>query len=191
VDIKTAEAYFAILEDTLVGFHLPAWHRSIRKRQTAHPKFYLFDTGVKRALERALHQQLHPGTCAYGAAFEHFVILELRRLNDYWGADYSFSYLRTKDGAEIDLVMDRPGRPPILLEIKSTERVRETDVTALIRFQADIRGSRAYCLSLDPHRKRIGPVLCLPWHEAARSLPTRRRWPEDKKLALRLGAQGS
>ena len=166
VDVKTVQSYFVVLEDTLVGFHLPAWHRSIRKRQAAHPKFYLFDPGVKRALERALHQDLYPRTYAFGSAFEHFVILELRRLNDYCGADYAFSYLRTKDGAEIDLVLDRPGQPPFLLEIKSTEHVREGDVAALARFQSDIRGSRALCLSLDPHRKKIGAVLCLPWHKA-------------------------
>jgi hypothetical protein len=44
------------------------------------------------------------------------------------------------------------------------------DVAALSRFQADIRGSRAYCLSADPHRKKIGPVLCLPGHDAAGEL---------------------
>lgn len=174
-DTKTVQAYFAVMEDTLVGFLLPAWHRSIRKRQSAHPKFYLFDPGVKRALERALHQKLYPGTYAYGLAFEHFVILELRRLNDYCGADYSFSYLRTKDGAEIDLVLDRPGRPPVLLEIKSTTRIRNSDVAPLGRFQADIKGSRAYCLSLSPHRKKIGRVLCIPWHEAPAQLGLRTR----------------
>ena len=46
--------YFSILEDTLVGFLLPAFHRSIRKQQRVNPKFYFFDPGVKRALDRTL-----------------------------------------------------------------------------------------------------------------------------------------
>ena len=189
VDVKTVQAYFAILEDTLIGFHLPAWHRSVRKRQVAHPMFYLFDPGVKRALERALHQEIHPRTHAFGTAFEHFVILELKRLNDYSGADYAFSYLCTKDGAEIDLVLDRPGRPPLLVEIKSTEHVKENDVVALARFQADIKGSRGFCLSLDPHRKKIGAVLCLPWHDAPAELGIQP--PAPRKTQDRLRGDGN
>lgn len=31
VDHKTIQNYFSILEDTLIGFSLPAYHRSVRK----------------------------------------------------------------------------------------------------------------------------------------------------------------
>jgi predicted AAA+ superfamily ATPase len=165
VDVKTVQSFFSILEDTLMGFRLPAWHTSVRKRQLNHPKFYLFDPGVKRAMERTLTVDLHPRTYGFGSAFEHWVLLELVRLNDYFRKDFAFSYLRTKDGAEVDLVIDRPGKKPALLEIKSTNRVVERDVAALGRFQADIPGSAALCLSLDPHRKRMGNVLCVPWQE--------------------------
>ena len=134
VDPHTVQTYFGILEDTLVGFRLPAFHRSIRKRQQSHPKFYLFDTGIKRALERAFHQSLVPRTTAFGNAFEHFLILEIARLNDYYQNDYSLSYLRTKDDAEVDLILERPGAPLLLIEIKSTARVTERDVAALARF---------------------------------------------------------
>jgi predicted AAA+ superfamily ATPase len=50
VDEKTVKTYIDILADTLIGFYLPPFHRSIRKRQRIAPKFYLMDTGVKRAL---------------------------------------------------------------------------------------------------------------------------------------------
>ena len=40
-DPKTVISYFGILEDTLVGFLLPAYHRSVRKQQRVNPKFYL------------------------------------------------------------------------------------------------------------------------------------------------------
>jgi predicted AAA+ superfamily ATPase len=49
IDEKTVKRYFEILEETLIGFHLSAFSRSIRKRQSRSPKFYLFDTGVTRA----------------------------------------------------------------------------------------------------------------------------------------------
>src|SRR5690606_10177246 len=52
VDWATVRNYFEILEDTLIGFQLPAYSRSLRKQQLSSPKFYLFDTGVKRAFDK-------------------------------------------------------------------------------------------------------------------------------------------
>jgi predicted AAA+ superfamily ATPase len=170
VDTKTVQSYFTILADTLVGVLLPAYHRSVRKRQRANPKFYFFDTGVKRALERTVSLGMQEGTYDFGKAFEHLVILEAMRLSSYARLDWTFSYLRTKDDAEIDLVIDRPGQPAALLEIKSAEHVNERDVASLGRFAADLQPCEAYCLSRDPHEKRLGLVSCLPWIEGLRRL---------------------
>ena len=76
-DPKTVVSYFSVLEDTLVGFHLPAYHRSIRKQQRANPKFYYVDIGVKRSLERTLEVPLRTGTYEFGKAFAHFVITQI------------------------------------------------------------------------------------------------------------------
>jgi predicted AAA+ superfamily ATPase len=163
VDTKTVQSYFQILEDTLVGFMLEPYHRSLRKRQRQAPKFYLFDTGVKRALDRSLNVGLAPGTYAYGEALEHLVIAEAMRLNEYKQSDFGFYYLRTKDDAEIDLIVERPGAPTALVEIKSASRVDERDVRTLERFAADMPSSEAFLLSRDPVAKRIGRVQALPW----------------------------
>ncbi|MBI3292557.1 MAG: ATP-binding protein [Elusimicrobia bacterium] len=163
VDTKTVQSFFSILEDTLVGYLLPAYHRSVRKRQNTQPKFYFFDLGVKRALERTLEQALYPKTYAFGQAFEHFVLMEIVRLSAYQKPDWRFFYLRTKDGVEVDLIVDRPGQPTAFLEIKSTERLAERDVASLVRLHKDLPRSEVFCLSQDPHPKRIGPVRCYPW----------------------------
>jgi len=85
------QSYYTILDDTLVGTLLPSYHTSIRKRQRANPKFYFFDPGVKRALERTLNLGLKEGTYAYGDAFEHFIIQEIIRLSNYGNNDWTFS----------------------------------------------------------------------------------------------------
>jgi len=54
VDTDTVISYFSILQDTLIGYLIHPYHTSIRKRQRKNPKFYFFDTGVKRALQRTL-----------------------------------------------------------------------------------------------------------------------------------------
>jgi uncharacterized protein len=169
-DTKTVQSYFSVLEDTLIGFALPPYHASIRKRQRANPKFYFFDPGVKRALDRTIGVPLQDGTYAFGQAFEHFVILEAYRLASYRESDWTFSYLRTKDDAEIDLVIERPGMPVAILEIKSTPQVRERDVAPLARFVPAFGSCEAFCLTRDPHPKKIGNVWCLPWQEGLEKL---------------------
>lgn len=160
---KTIQSYFSILEDTLLGIMLEPHHKSIRKQQRQSPKFYFFDTGVKRALDRTLTTPLLPNTYAFGKAFEHLMIAEAFRLNSYLRKDYRFSYLRTKDGAEIDLLVERPGLPIVLVEIKSTESVDERDTRTLEHFAPDFKRPLLLCLSRDPIPKKIGSVHCLPW----------------------------
>jgi len=167
---RTVISYFSILEDTLIGFLLPPFHRSIRKQQRANPKFYFFDPGVKRALERTLTIPIRPGTYDYGCAFEHFVVTQIHHLSRYLCPDWRLSYLRTGAGAEMDLVIERPGKPTALIEIKSTDRVRERDARALARFTGDFPDPLALLISRDPERLRIGSVLALPWREALREL---------------------
>ena len=169
-DPKTVNSYFSILEDTLVGSLLPAFHRSVRKQQRTGPKFYYFDPGVKRSLERTLDLPLRPGTYEYGKAFEHFVVTQILHLSRYLRPDWRFSYLRTGAGAEIDLVIERPGMPIALIEIKSSERIDEKDVRNFVRFTRDFVEPLAVCISRDPDRTRIESVLCLPWREALKEL---------------------
>lgn len=167
VDDKTVHNYFSILEDTLVGFHLPSFHRSVRKQQQTSPKFYFFDPGVVRALNNTLRVELLPQTHAFGNAFEHWVILECFRLNEYYQLDYQFYYFRTKDGGEIDLVVQRPGEPELLVEIKSASRVTEEHTAKVRRFQKTWdRPCEAEVWSLDTLTKMEGDVACLHWQEA-------------------------
>jgi predicted AAA+ superfamily ATPase len=163
-DDKTVKSYFSILEDTLLGFHLPAFHRSIRKQQREAPKFYLFDPGVTRALSKTLRVELLPKTYAFGRAFEHFILLECHRLNEYLRLDYGLHYLRTKSDVEIDLIIQRPGKPDLLVEIKSTDRITTDDTRTVERISADWdRQCEAQVWSLDPTPQKIGRTRCLFW----------------------------
>jgi predicted AAA+ superfamily ATPase len=166
----TVRSYFQILEDTLLGFLLEPYHQSIRKRQRENPKFYLFDTGVQRALSRTLDVPLKPQTYAFGRAFEHLILCEITRLISYLRNDFTLSYLRTKDDAEIDIIIERPGMPIVLVEIKSNERIDDDDVATLRRFLPDFSGANAICLSLDPHPKVLHGIDCVYWSEGIKQI---------------------
>ncbi len=166
----TVQTYFQILEDTLVGLVLTPWNGSVRKRQSASPKFYYFDTGVVRALNQTLEIPLRHGTYAFGIAFEHFLINEIHRLLTYQNITFQLSYLRTKSNVEVDLIIERPGQPTILIEIKSTDKISDDDISRVQALSKDIPQSISYCLSLDPLVRKSGNVICMPWQRGLKEI---------------------
>ncbi len=164
IDDVSVANYFEILEDTLIGFILPSFHRSVRKAQTQAPKFYFIDTGIKRALDRTLSVSLEPQTSAYGDAFEHWVILEFKKAISYRRLDWELSFIRTKDGVEIDLIVDRPGNARLLVEIKSKTKVTAADAKALETLGDDLDGkAERWLLSNDPLEQKFGKTRAMNW----------------------------
>jgi predicted AAA+ superfamily ATPase len=162
--------YYQILEDTLVGVFLEPFQQSIRKRQRESPKFYWFDTGVVRALRLSLDATMERATYEYGKLFETFIVNQVRSALDYHGKQYQLSYLLTKDGAEVDLIVERAGEPTLLLEIKSGPTVRDAELVNLRAFHADIKKSQAICLYTGSERLLSQGIPVLPWIEGLKEL---------------------
>lgn len=173
VDDKTIGSYFSILEDTMIGFFLEPFRHSFRKRLSQKPKFYFFDVGVVRALSGQLTLPMQSGTFTFGDLFEHFIILECMKLSNYYELDYRFSYVRTKDDAEIDLVVERPGKPILLIEIKSSEQLSPQHLQTMNNLLKDFGACEAICLSRDADMKRYGQVAVYPWQEGIRKFFTK------------------
>lgn len=165
IDSKTVTSYFQILEDTLVGFWVPGYHRSVRKAQKIQPKFYFFDLGILRALEGTLDSKPIPGTSMYGQYFESFVINEIFRFNSYTQKDFRISHYQTSTGQEIDLILSK-GLQDILIEIKSTKQIDRVEVEKFARISSAFKKSKRYYLSQDEMISEIEGVRCMPWHKA-------------------------
>lgn len=159
----TVEDYFSILEDTLIGYYLPSFQHSFRKRLSKKPKFYFFDTGVVRALLRLIELPIIEGTSAFGDAFEHFIINQCISIAGYRHRNYRFSYLETKDDAEIDLVVERPGQKLLFIEIKSSSMVEHRHLSTLRTLAKDFGDCEAVCFSRDPFPKLIDDIKVYPW----------------------------
>jgi uncharacterized protein len=165
VEHKTVQNYFQVLEDTWIGFFLPSFHQSIRKSQKLSPKFYYFDLGVRNSLAQVIESKPTSGNSFYGELFEHFMINEVFRCNEYLAKDYRLSYLATKNNAEIDLILSK-GRIHYAIEFKSTDKINETDVRKLAALAQDIPNmKKIYYVSKDPQARTINDVECLPWDE--------------------------
>jgi predicted AAA+ superfamily ATPase len=169
IDTKTAQSFFQILEDTLIGTMVRAYTRSARKSVKLQHKFYLADLGVKKAMEGSLGQTVAPRTSAYGAAFEHFIVMECIRLNSYLRRDFSISHYQTTAGGELDLILHK-GREVIAVEIKSTDTVDEIEARKLARVAAPLKATSMYYVSQDKTRTKIDGVLCLHWEDFLKEL---------------------
>jgi predicted AAA+ superfamily ATPase len=169
-DDTTIRTYFEILEETLIGFRLPSFDKSVRKQQLQSPKFYLFDLGIKRAIDRFSIVKLIPGSSLYGQAFEHFIILEAVRRNEYRRKRAKLSYLRTKDGLEVDLVIEKPGQPPIFVEIKATDNIETIELGGFERLISADKGITGLVLSRDKRPFSRGAIRFMPWQEGLKEI---------------------
>ena len=96
--------------------------------------------------------------------------MECVKLNAYLELDYRFSYISTKAGAEIDLLIERPGLPTVLMEIKSTAQSLPEYERHLKSFYADFAEPVGLVVSQDPVRKRNGWIRHMHWAEALAEL---------------------
>ena len=156
VSANTVASYFDILEDTLVGFRLPAFTKVMKRRLVQAPRFYYFDVGIANHL---LHRgNLVRGTAEYGHAFEHLVIQELKAWLTYNDSDERLTFWRTHTGLEVDAVV---GEARLAIEIKSVEEVLPRHLKGLKSFAEDYPSAHLLIVSLDPFNRRIGDVECV------------------------------
>ena len=78
---KAVREYFSILEDTMLGFFLPAYDSKLQLREKKHKKFYLIDPGLTRALRKSFGLV---SPMEKGALFEGMVAQILRAYKDYY-----------------------------------------------------------------------------------------------------------
>jgi predicted AAA+ superfamily ATPase len=123
---SSVDGYFSILEDTLVGFLLPAYQPKAKVREATHPKFYWFDPGVARACAHLL--PVEPDHQWLGSSLETWIYHELRVYNHVYKKMRRFAYHRSPSGLEVDFIIElEPGmrskKPAvILIEVKLSKK---------------------------------------------------------------------
>lgn len=170
VDPKTVQSYYSVLEDTWMGFSLPAFHKSIRKAQKLSPKFFWFDGGVARALLEIANQPVSPGTSYFGDVFESYIINEFYRLNHYLNKNFKFSYFALQNGGEVDLILSKTKAPNIWVEIKSSNKVDEVEVRKLRDFVRSDHGAKGYYLSQDQNSFDYDGIRCVHWMQGMKEI---------------------
>ena len=156
VHATTVSSYFDILEDTLIGYRIPAYTKVMKRRLVQAPRFYYFDVGVANYL---LHRKdLVRGSVDYGHAFEHLVVQELVAYLHYSHSEEKLSYWRTYTGVEVDIVV---GDARVAIEIKSTEEVQSRHMKNLKVFAEEHPACKLMIVSLDVFTRKIDNIECI------------------------------
>ncbi len=164
VSAKTVKEYFTILEETMLGFYLPAYTRKVKRRLTLSPKFYFFDVAIPNHL---LHRvPLKKGTDIYGHATEHLVVQELRAFLSYtYGEEMVMSYWRTLDSKyEVDvLISDRTSNEVrMAIEVKSADNVTSSDTKGLKAFSEEHPNAKLILLSMEERPRMMNGIEVWP-----------------------------
>lgn len=158
VSHKVVRSYFDILEDTYLGFRVPAWKKSQNRRMIMTEKFYFFDVGVSNYLAR---RRPLLGSSEFGKSFEHYILMELRAYQAYKNPDLPLAYWRTSTGLEVDFIL---GDKQVALEIKSSRNIHQRDLKGLnaIRQDGPVGHCLLVCMEKEP-RTLPDDIKIVPW----------------------------
>lgn len=148
--VSTVREYYYILEDTFLGFMLPAFTATQKRKAISTAKFYFFDLGVAHYLAGIRQIPIH--TEVYGNALEHFIGLEIRAYLSYQRIDKPLSYWRSTSQMEVDFVIG----DEVAIEVKATGRIHDKHFKGLLAFKEEGIANRYILISLDSIHKVYG-----------------------------------
>ncbi|MBW2304737.1 MAG: ATP-binding protein [Deltaproteobacteria bacterium] len=161
---KNIKNYYQILEDTLIAIRLEPYLKSARKRLVRHPKYYLFDIGVINSLCSRITPRSITVPTVLGNLFEHFIILETKRLVHYGKRPAKLFHWRSSQGAEVDLIIEEEENL-FAVEIKTMRRVKKADLRGLRSFCKDYPQAIPMCVSICDRPYTAGEIPVLPWRD--------------------------
>ncbi len=160
VSRTTVEGFYNIIEDTLIGFKLPAYDAKLRVREKKRPKFYFIDPGLVRAIKKNF------GTVTpeeKGHLLEGLIAQILRAYKDYknlYDDLYYWSPADTKK-TEIDFLLKKKDQF-VAIEVKSSKTVSKADLYGLNAIN-ELKGlQKRIIIYLGDRKRSIDGIKILP-----------------------------
>lgn len=171
---STATAYIELLESLFLINILPAWGTTLSSRVTSTPKVHVVDSGIGGyllGLSSAKLKRLEPSSMTdFGHLLESFVVQEVLRQSSWLSTPVTAGHWRTRDGEEVDLVLERYDGAVVGIEVKAGDRVAGKDLSGLKKLR-DRLGS-AFVAGVAFHLGTVGYQV----EDRIHSLPVDRLW---------------
>jgi len=161
---STVTEYIGLIEDTLVGFLLPAWRESKKRKAIRTGKFYFFDPGITHML--AGTQTLDRNSNLYGKSFEQFIAMEIRAYLSYKRKKLKCSYWRSVHGHEVDFLIGRE----TAVEVKASQKITARDFKGLKALEEEKVFKNYILVSQDPINTKDKSFYALYWENFLKNL---------------------
>lgn len=160
VPTTTLQRYVEILQDTLLCYTLEPFRNTVKRKAITRRKLYLFDIGVTNTLAR--RGDIKQGSELFGAAFEHFVINELRAHLSYTRRREPLTYWRSTAQHEVDAIVGTH----LAIEIKASSQVADKHLKSLRALREEGLIREYAVVSTDPNRRVTSDGITIwPWQE--------------------------
>jgi len=142
VAVNTIKKWVSILEAGRIVYLLPPYHGNLGKRVVKAPKVYFIDCGLVCYLTRLRDEgHLLNGPLA-GPLFENFCLQEVLKASLSEGAVPRLFHLRTKNGLEVDLLIEGSDGRLCPFEFKLAQTPRAEMADSLSRFADEFEALR-------------------------------------------------
>lgn len=153
----TVQEYFQILRDTLLGWDVPAWQKTKRRKPVATAKFWFFDQGVVRHLRGT--GKVRAPSPEFGHAFEAWIGHELKTWCDYRGKGASLCFWRSHSGHEVDFVVG----DEVAVEVKASANVTDRHLAGIAALKEEGLLKRHVVVCRETRRRVVDGLEILPW----------------------------
>lgn len=170
----TVTSYLDLLESLFLISALPAWGTTVSSRSVEAPKIHVVDSGIGAHLLRLSSPKLRRGDAAalteFGHLVESFVVQEIIRQTTWMNDLVTAGHWRTRDGDEVDLVLERQDGAVIGFEVKAGDHVDGRQLSGLRKLRD--RLGRSFIAGIALHLGSRG----YPVDDRIHTLPVERLW---------------
>ena len=115
LSVKTIQQYIGFLENAYLIRRLAPYFINIGKRLVKAPKIFIRDSGLVHVLADISDYNALTGSILLGASWEGYVVQQIISRIPMNVTPY---YYRTQNGAELDLILVKAGKPAVAIEIR-------------------------------------------------------------------------
>lgn len=169
VSVPTASRWLLILQASYQIYLLPPFYANLSKRLVKAPKIYFGDTALASYLMGIHNSEVLNQGPFLGQLFETAVILEHLKWASFSAEIPFFSYFRTKDGLEIDLLIEKAGKL-YAREIKTSRTVSSSFANSLLRVEKLLRRplEKSVLVPVEKTSQLMKGIALKPWYEISR-----------------------
>ncbi len=137
ISVPTAKRWLSLLETGHQIYLLYPYYRNIGKRLVKSPKLYFVDPAICTFLLGIDNVKTLVKSVNFGALFETMVVGDFLKRFLHTGSRVSMYYLRSRDGLEIDMIIELDDGKLHLFEIKSAMTITKKHANSLLRIAGD------------------------------------------------------